>query len=194
MATLVSPPPIADPIWRLSVEQYHAMIEGGILNEDSPVELVEGILLEKMPRNPLHRVVTEVIRAALTALVPAGWYVSAQDPITLSDGEPEPDVAVVKGRVQDYLNRHPQPADVALVIEVSDSTLPTDRGLKQRAYAHAGIPEYWVADLNGRRVEVRTEPQGAAYRTLAVYTFDNFIPVRIQGVEYRKIRLNDLVA
>jgi len=71
-----------DPIWRLSVEQYHAMIQAGILTEDDPVELLEGWLVTKMPKNPAHRVATRLIRQALEARISADWYVDTQEPIS----------------------------------------------------------------------------------------------------------------
>src|SRR6266851_3947866 len=86
-----------DVIWRFSVDQYHAIIRAGILTEDDPVELLEGWLVTKMPKNPRHRVVTRLIREALENLGAPGWYVDTQEPLTTADSEPEPDVMVVRG-------------------------------------------------------------------------------------------------
>ena len=83
-----------DLIWRLSVEQYHEMIRGGILTSDDPVELLEGWLIYKMPKSPRHSVTTQLTRRALEAVAPAGWYVDTQEPVTLGDSEPELDVMV----------------------------------------------------------------------------------------------------
>src|SRR5436190_15644434 len=83
------------PIYRLSVEQYHAMARAGILDEDAPAELLEGWLVQKMTKYPAHRVATHRVRRALERLVAVGWYVDSQEPITLPDSEPEPDVVVV---------------------------------------------------------------------------------------------------
>src|SRR5438105_9467158 len=96
-----------EPIFRLSVDQYHAMIHAGILTDDDPVELLEGWLVAKMPKNPPHRAVTRLIRQVLERLVPAEWYVDSQEPITTDDSEPEPDVVVVRGETRHYLDRHP---------------------------------------------------------------------------------------
>ncbi|MEP0853896.1 MULTISPECIES: Uma2 family endonuclease [Cyanophyceae] len=141
-----------EPVWRLSVEQYHQMIRLGILSDDDPVELLDGWLVYKMPKNPPHRATTKLTRNALEAVIPEGWYVDTQEPITLADSEPEPDVVVVRGNTRDYLERHPGASDIALIIEVADSTLerecPGDtlreRTSKQRLYARAGIPIYWI--------------------------------------------------
>ncbi len=182
MATLVSPaPPAEDRIWRLSVDQYHTMIESGILPDDSPVELIEGILLEKMSKNPPHVFVTEEFRAALASLLPVGWCVRAQDPITLGDSEPEPDIVVARGTSRDYAGRNPGPHEIAVIVEVPGSTLARDRGIKQRVYARARIPVYVIVDVNSRRVEVRTDPANEAYRTLVVLSTNDVIPVTLDG-------------
>lgn len=195
MANLVSPaPPRAeDPIWRLSVDQYHAMIDAGILSEDSPVELVEGMLLEKISKNPPHIFVTEELRASLFSMLPAGWCVRAQDPITVGDSEPEPDIAVARGANRDYLARNPGPQDIALVIEVAGSTLIRDRGIKQRVYARAGIPVYLIVDVNNRRVEMRTDPENDAYRTLVVMSINDAIPFTLDGVRAGMIQVASLL-
>src|SRR5262249_39249953 len=124
-------------LFRLSVAQYHRMIDDGILTEDDPVELIEGCLVTKMPKKPLHSVVTHALRETLKSLVPPGWFVGSQEPVTTDSSEPEPDVAVVRGRVHDYREQHPGPADLALVAEVADTTLRSARGFKKRAYARA---------------------------------------------------------
>src|SRR5262245_7749406 len=119
-------------IFPLSVERYHAMIEKGILGRDDPVELLDGLIVQKVSKNPPHRTSTWATRKALERVVPAGWYVDEQNPITLASSEPEPDVSVIRGTSRDYSARHPGGADVGLVVEVADATLDRDRGLKKR--------------------------------------------------------------
>ncbi|MEG3875753.1 Uma2 family endonuclease [Microcoleus sp. herbarium7] len=128
-----------ESIWRFSVAQYHQMIRLGILTDNDPVELLAGWVIQKMPKNPPHRAATKLTRNALEAIVPLGWYVDAQEPITLEDSEPEPDVVIVRGNTRDYLDRHPGSQDLALVVEISDSTLERDRTLKKTLYARAGM-------------------------------------------------------
>ena len=188
MATLISPvPPLPDRIWRLSVDQYHSMIDAGILNSDSPVELIEGVLVEKIAINLPHAFATEEVQSRLAAIVPLGWCAKIPNPITLADSEPEPDAAVARGTRRDYISRHPKPADLALVVEVSEA-LSRDRGAKQRIYARAGIPVYWIVDLVNRRVEVRTDPQGESYRNLTILSPGDAIPVVIDGIEVGTMR------
>src|SRR4051794_35571833 len=142
------PAPVPDvPVWPLSVEQYHAMIRTGILTDDTPVELLEGLLIAKMSKNPAHSTAKRLLLQALISLLPAGWFVDEQEPITTADSEPEPDLAVIRGAPRDYRERHPVPHDLVLLIEVSEATLKRDRGRKKRLYARATVPEYWIVNL-----------------------------------------------
>ena len=96
--TELLPGPSEEPVFRLSVQQYHAMVDAGVLSDDDPVELLEGILVFKMPKKPNHRLTVRLLTSAIDALLPVGWHFQAQEPITLSDGEPEPDGAIVRGQ------------------------------------------------------------------------------------------------
>jgi Uma2 family endonuclease len=191
----LAPPP--EPIWRLSVAQYHEMIKTGILDEDDPVELLEGWLIPKMPKNPPHRVAKRLAQNALDHLLPSGWYVEDQEPITTEDSEPEPDITIIRGAPRDYLERHPGPNDVPLVIEVSDATLRRDRGLKKRIYARAGIQVYWIINLLENCIEVYTEPSGSSeepdYQRRQEYFPDDEIPVVIEGREVGRLAARELL-
>lgn len=111
----------------LTVEQYHAMARAGILEEGAPIELLEGYLVEKMTKHPSHRVATQLVEAALRQVIPPGCHVATQEPVTLEDSEPEPDVSVVRGDFRDYTERHPYAHETPLVVEVVDATLERDR-------------------------------------------------------------------
>jgi Uma2 family endonuclease len=182
----LNPPFIAavprEPVWRFNVEQYHQMIHLGILSDGDPVELLEGWLIYKMPKNPPHRVTTKLTLKALETIVPQGWYIDTQESITLEDSEPEPDVVIVRGDTRDYLDRHPGASDIALIIEVADSTLERDRTIKQRLYARAGIPIYWIINLPEQQIEVYTEPvmtDECHYQHRQDYMLSGNIPVAI---------------
>src|SRR5438067_871409 len=99
------------PIYRLTVAQYHAMAEHGILTEDDPVELIEGWLVRKMTKHRPHSLCTRRTRRALERILPSDWYVDAQEPVTTANSEPEPDVAVIRGEAEDYPDRQPGAAD-----------------------------------------------------------------------------------
>ncbi|MBX3060049.1 MAG: Uma2 family endonuclease [Anaerolineae bacterium] len=173
------------PVYRFTVDQYHEMISTGILTDDDPIELLEGWLIPKMSKNPPHALATRLLRMLFTDILPDGWFVDSQEPISTADSEPEPDVAIVRGNIWDYANHHPQAKDVALVVEVADATLQRDRSIKKRLYAAAGIPMYWIVNLVDNQVEVYTEPSGtgerAAYRQQQVYGVNDEVPVVVDG-------------
>lgn len=178
------PPAVpTEPVWRLSVQQYHRMIESGILTKDDPVELLEGWIVYKMPKNPPHRIATKLTRNALESIVPSGWYVDGQEPITLEDSEPEPDVVVIRGDTHDYLDRHPSASDVALIVVIADTTLDRDRTFKKRLYARAGIPIYWILNLTEQQLEVYTNPittiEEPTYQQHKYYPSSDQVPVVI---------------
>ena len=186
-----------DVIWRFSVDQYHAMIHAGILTEDDPVELLEGWLVTKMSKNPKHRVATRLVRQALESVISPGWYVDSQEPLTTADSEPEPDVMIVRGETRQYPDRHPGPQDVALVVEVADSSLQRDRFLKKRLYAAAGISIYWIVNLLDGQIEVYTEPSGPTYqpdyRQQQNYGSADAVPVVIEDREVGRLSVGDLL-
>jgi Uma2 family endonuclease len=184
-----------DLILRLSVDQYHQMVRAGILTDDDPVELLEGWLVSKMPKNPAHRAATRLTQKALELAIPAGWYVDSQEPITTQDSEPEPDVMVVRGETRHYLDRHPGPQDVALVVEVAEATLERDRGSKKRVYGRAGIPVYWIVNLLDRRLEIYTDPtsEEPGYGQRVDYSPPDEAPLTIDGREVARVRVGDLL-
>nr|WP_273038111.1 Uma2 family endonuclease [Iningainema tapete] len=186
-----------EPVWRFSVEQYHQMIRLGIFTSDDPVELLEGWIIQKMPKNPPHRAATKLTRNALEEIVPGGWYVDTQEPITLEDSEPEPDVVIVRGNTLDYLDRHPGAQDLALVVEIADSTLERDRTFKKRLYARAGIPVYWIVNLVEKQIEVYTKPinlpEEQTYQQRKDYSILDEIAVVIEGNEIGLLTVQDLL-
>lgn len=187
-----------DLILRLSIEQYHAMIQSGILTDDDFVELLEGWLVFKMPKNPPHRATTRLVRTALENILPPGWYVDSQEPITLSNSEPEPDIVVVRGDTRQYLDRHPGAADIGIVIEVSDPTLQRDRTVKKRIYARAGIAFYWIVNLVEEQVEVYSQPlvevEQPDYSQRLDFGRSAVVPIMIEGIEICAIAVDALLS
>lgn len=181
----------------MSVAQYHAAIRAGVFAEDEAIELLEGLLVQKGSKSPRHVVALAELLQRINALLPMGWSAQTQDPITLEDGEPEPDLAVILGRAEDYPARHPGPADIALVIEVSDSTLDRDRGIKLRSYARAGLPAYWIVNLVDRCVEVYASPDAAAstptYRTRTTWGPGDVVELVLGGASYGHLRVDDVL-
>jgi Uma2 family endonuclease len=178
---------------RFSVDQYHEMIHKGILAEDQSVELLDGWLTEKMPKNPQHRVATRLTREALERILPADWYVDSQEPITLANSEPEPDVVVVRGYTRHYLDRHPGPDNVGLVVEVADASLEHDQTLKLRLYAEAGIAVYWIVNLVESHVEVYADPSAGGYRQRIIHGKGDSLVMTLGGVEIGAIPVVDIL-
>ncbi|MEZ4729149.1 MAG: Uma2 family endonuclease [Caldilineaceae bacterium] len=189
--------PVEDLLWRIPVDRYHQMINAGILTDDDPVELLEGLLVQKMPKNPPHHVVTFLVRRTLERLIADNWYIDSQEPITTEDSEPEPDVTVIRGTIFQYVEHHPGPEDTALIVEVADATLRRDRGRKKRIYARVGISVYWIVNLSDLQVEVYTEPdaQGAPpdYRQRRIYRGADRIPVVLDGTEVGQLLVSDIL-
>jgi Uma2 family endonuclease len=184
-------------LWRFSVAQYEAMIDAGILTENDPVELLEGWIVKKMPKNPAHIFSTQVLQDIFGKILPEGWFINLQDPITTEGSEPEPDAAILRGQRRDYVARKAVPDDVALVIEVAEATLPQDRTIKKRVYAAAGIPVYWIINLPDKQLEVYTNPSAGAdgpdYEERKVYRPSDTVPVVINGRRIATIQVADLL-
>jgi len=166
--TLATPPPPRirrppiGPLRTFTVDEYHRMIQTGVLGEDDPVELLEGWIVYKMPRKPPHDGVISLVDRSVRALLHAGWHVRIQSAVTTQDSEPEPDLAVVFGDERTHLSRHPTSQDVGLVVEVADTSLDRDRNDKGPIYARAGIAHYWIVNLIQMQVEVYSDPSGAS--------------------------------
>ncbi|AUB36727.1 Endonuclease, Uma2 family [Nostoc flagelliforme CCNUN1] len=142
-----------------NVDEYHRMLETGIITADERVELIDGQVIPMSAKNPSHAATTLCASDYLKRAVAEVALVRVQDPIQLSQySEPEPDIAVVRIDAQKYIDRHPAPNEIFLLIEVADTTLDTDRKQKAPLYAKAGIADYWILDVNQRQVFVLGEP------------------------------------
>jgi Uma2 family endonuclease len=150
----------ATTLHRWTREQYARLIAHGFLDEDDPIELIDGLLLVKEPQHSRHRTAVLLVAKALERAFGEGWFVQTQSPIILDDrSEPEPDVCVVGGSPRDFVDAHPRRP--ALVVEVAQSGLAVARGRKAAAYARARIADYWIVNLVDRVLEVHREPAGA---------------------------------
>ena len=148
---------------RFTVHEYHRMAEAGILHEDDRIELIDGELVEMAAIGTRHFSCVNRLNHLLVGNVGEDVIVSVQNPVRLNEyAEPQPDVALIRAR--DYRESLPTPDDVLLLIEVSDTTLAYDRGLKLSRYARSGIPEVWIVDLEGEKIEHHTGPSGDLYR------------------------------
>ena len=154
------------PRKRFTVEQYYRMAETGILTPADRVELIEGEIVQMSPMGPRHAGCINCLNQLFTsALPPSQAIVSVQTPVRLSNySEPQPDLPILKPRSDFYIEGHPQPANVLALIEVSDSTVKSDRSTKAQLYARAGIIELWIVDLNAPAIEVLRSPSPEGYR------------------------------
>lgn len=162
-----------------TVERYHRAIETGVVLEDPAIELIDGFIVHKdraeAGKNPMtigdrHRVAVLRLAQSAPAFERLGCFLQTQQPISLPPiNEPEPDGAVVRGGIDDYMDHPPQAVDVSSVIEVADSSLSIDLGPKLTAYAAAGIAQYVVADLVNGRVIVHERPAGNSYSDVTTF-------------------------
>jgi hypothetical protein len=201
MSIMAPPAPPGGPLWpvrRITVEQYHRMIEAGIITAEDRVELLEGYLVARNGHNPPHDGPITVLQRRLQRLLPEDrWVVRVQMPVTLDESEPEPDLALVRGSEREYFVRKPTAADVALVVESADSSLPRDRTVKGPIYARNRLPVYWIINVVDLRVEVYTDPTGPdtapTYRQRRDYNPSEMVPLVIDGQEVARFLVNDLL-
>lgn len=149
----------------ISVKEYDEMIEHGILTTEDKVELLNGVIIEKMPKGTRHALLNDIFADLLKETLGQKVYVRSQNPVILDDySEPEPDIVLAEPPREKYLEKHPTPEDILLVIEISDSTLGRDRVTKSLAYSKAGIRQYLVLNLQNETVEDFREPNEDGYQ------------------------------
>jgi Uma2 family endonuclease len=184
------------PVRRFTVEEYHRLGDACVLTEEDDVELLEGLIVPKIIRKPIHDAMVAAAGKTLTQFLPDGWHIRIQMAVTTSDSEPEPDLAIVRGNERDYLTRHPQPEDVALVVEVAETSLERDRN-KRQVYARAGIACYWIINLLDSVVEAYTGPSASGdkpqYSGEQTFRADESVPLEIAGQEIASVAATDLL-
>jgi Uma2 family endonuclease len=174
-------------VYPVSVEFYHEAGKLGMIGDD--VELLEGVIFKKMPKSPLHQYLVRKLQSILAALVPSGYFVDRESPITCAASEPEPDVAVFVGSSDDYQSAHPTTAE--LVIEIAISTVQRDRS-KAAIYAGAGVKEYWLIEPEASLVTLHTNPKDNGYATTQTFSAQDLVPSTLFPAF--ALRLADLTA
>ena len=169
---------------RFSVGEYYAMAEAGILGPDERVELLDGEIVVMAPIGNRHAFCVDWLTRFWILALAERAIVRIQNPVRLNDNsEPEPDITLLAWRDDFYASAHPGPQDVLLLIEVADSTADSDRNEKLPLYARAGILEVWIVNLQDRRVEVYTEPDGGGYGSVRYYVpGDNVAPLHFPDI------------
>lgn len=163
---------------RFTVTEFHRLGEAGILDADERVELIDGGIVELSPIRSRHAACVGRLNQLLVGQAGGRIIVRVQDPVLLDERtEPQPDLALVRARPDFYAARHPGPAEILLLVEVSDATTDYDRGVKVPAYARAGIPETWLVDLGAEAVEVYRTPSPRGYTETQSLRRGDFLPV-----------------
>lgn len=165
MSAILDLPEVRARISRLSVEAYEALADLGVLEKRA--ELIRGIIVEKMPKSPLHRKLTKWVYDHCRDQRPDGHVVFQEAPLRLSDSEPEPDTMIVRGEEADFDNRHPRTAE--LVVEVAVSSVALDRE-NASLYAENRVTEYWIVLGEEQRVEVYRQSENGVYQQKRLYS------------------------
>ncbi|MDZ8187855.1 MAG: Uma2 family endonuclease [Nostoc sp. ChiSLP02] len=177
---------------KFTVEQYHKMVDSGILKEDDRVELIRGDIIEMSPISTKHAACVRRFNNMLGQRLGNRVILSVQNPVVLdNNSEPQPDVALLKPRDDFYANAHPQPQDIFLLIEVADSTIEYDREEKIPLYAQANIIEVWLVDINEKIVEVYQQPTAAGYQLMQ--KFGSSQTLSIKALSDVSITVNEIL-
>ena len=195
--TTTAPGPLAEVApYRFSADDFYRMIDLDIFPRESRVGLWDGQVYEKMAKKQSHSVSGSKLVTALLRALPPDWCVWPENPITLApDKAPLPDMAVLRGRADDYRHRRAEADDIGLIVELSDSSLRIDTKVKLVAYAKAGVATYWVVNLVDDRVQVyeMPDPVGGRYTSERAFGRGSMIPLRLGGVEVGPIAADDVL-
>jgi Uma2 family endonuclease len=184
-----------EQLYRFTVDQYHRMGAAGVFGPEERVELIEGMIIQMTPIGLAHRFAVDQLTQLLVPMVAGSWYVAPQNPVVFQRSEPQPDIAIIRGRPTDYRKRHPGPNDVGLLIEVADSSLDFDRRGKGFMYSRCNVPEYWIVNVVEECVErYRRSPGQTAFGPCDVFSLHQSVPVELDGKRYGEINVIDLIA
>jgi hypothetical protein len=191
---------------RWSVDEYHKMIDLGLIMEGAPIELIDGMLVYKdrrdsggsaMTHGPRHQLVVAQLVQLSAVLSAAGFHLRIQSPVAVGPShEPEPDGLVLPGRPIDYQGRTPTAREAVLVIEVADSSLDTDRTVKLRMYATAAIPTYWIVNLRDNVIEVYDHPDvlAGSYSNRRDFRRGDKVQLDLPRATLTPVAVTDLIA
>ena len=177
----------------LTIDRYERMIEAGIIGKDEPIFLWRGRIVEKMPKGSPHGFALLSLYRLLMFGLPEGWHPRQETPVAVGDRSmPEPDISVARGTLRDYSERHPRVGDVAILVEVADSSLAIE------GYAAGGVETYWIVNIPEGRVEVYTQPTGpadgqASYRSRRDYGPEDEVPVELDGREVGRVAVREIL-
>ncbi|CAN5640035.1 MAG: Uma2 family endonuclease [Pyrinomonadaceae bacterium] len=177
---------------RFRVDEFRKMTEAGILPEESGWEIIDGFLIDRMTIGSKHASIVKRLNKLLAEFLTNQVIISVQDPIHVDDyNEPEPDITLLKPRPDFYAESHPTPSDVLLLIEVSDSTIGYDRGIKMKLYAEAGIIEVWLVNLLDETIERYSLPANGRFGS--VETFNRGDSIHSISLEYLTLNVDEIL-
>jgi Uma2 family endonuclease len=202
-AEVVSEPEVTEaepefPPHIMTIDRYERLVESGVYGAKDPVFLWKGRLVEKMPKGWPHSFTSMSLFKILMHFMPEGWHAVLEVPLRLSGNSmPEPDLMIVRGSLRDYLHRSRTALDVAIVIEVADSSLAQDSVSKLRAYAFDSVPIYWIVNIPKGRIVVYCQPTGPSekpsYQEYREYGPNDEIPVLLDGLEVGRIAAKEIL-
>jgi len=194
MAPPAGPTRIPSPLYRMTLEQYESLITSGFFTKRDDVHLINGYLVTRMAESTLHGAICEMIRLAIEAFLLATWHTRSEKGLRIPAqiSMPRPDLVIVRGVPRDYIARYPEPADTALVVEVSSTSLDEDRAMAD-IYGAGGVPVYWIVNLVDGQVEVYSNPGPSGYQTHEVLAPGHVLHVKLDGVEIGEIPVADIL-
>jgi len=170
MAAILEIPEVRQRLSKLSVEEYHRLNE---FNEHGRrTELIRGFVIEKASKSPLHRTIASLLYDLLQPQLPPGYSIWKEEPLTLADSEPEPDISVTRGTRRDFTAAHPSTAELVVEVAVSSPELDLENA---DLYAEAGVKEYWIVFGHERRVEVYRLPENGHYQQRRLFGADDVL-------------------
>ncbi len=192
--TLTKWRPEPSSLYRLSVDQYEELVRTGVFTKRDRFHLINGFMVAKLTEHPPHLAVCEAVRAAIEAILPGGWHARSERPLRIpaASSVPEPDLTIARGSIWDFEDRHPEPIDVALVVEVANTSVRVDRELAA-IYALGGVASYWIVKLDDRQIEAYSDPSPQGYKTSEIHKCGQAVPVRIDGAEVGKLVVADVM-
>lgn len=158
MLAALDKPAIRGRMAPMTIGMYHDLVKAGSIDHD--LEFLEGVLIEKMPKSPLHEYLTKKIFKLLTQKIPPGYEINKEAPITIGNSEPEPDISVVKGQAADFRDSHPTTAELIIEVAISSEDLDLE---KANIYARAGIPLYIIIHGETKKASIFTNPSASGY-------------------------------
>ena len=184
--------------YRIGLKRFERMVTAGVFADDQAVFLWEGRLVRKMTADHAHFITVSLLYQSLLAMLAPGWTVIQEQPVAIDEFSlPEPDLAIIRGSLRDYLKRRPNALDLGLLVEVADSSLPQDSQVKLRIYAQARLPYYWIVNIPERRIEAYESPMNQAdrpgYAIRRDYRAGQRVPVILDGEQVGTIAVDEIL-